>query len=37
MVFLEGSGVPVIYIGRAVPKGECALPVTCFKFYVKMT
>jgi hypothetical protein len=21
MVFLEGSGVPVLYIGRTVPKG----------------
>jgi hypothetical protein len=23
MAFLEGSGVPVLHIGRTVPKGEC--------------
>jgi hypothetical protein len=26
MGFWEGSGVPVICIGRTVPKGSCAIP-----------
>jgi hypothetical protein len=28
MVFLEGSGVPVLYIGRMVLKGRLSQPVS---------
>jgi hypothetical protein len=36
MVFLEGSGVPVLYLGRTVPKGSFTLTLVQPTYITRM-